>query len=227
MRNAIATWRSRLSLAVAIAMLSGCGGETIPSAANRSGTDRPVRDGVASGPSFPAGEDAGSAVLPSAHGAPVPPWQADMLRVRTDVLRNRLWVLGLEDVKVYDLIDRTLLRRIALPPWSVARGVCMPDLVLDRSGSAFIASNAQPTLFRIDASSFAIEEREIRLRGREEWSIGFGALGFDAKGDLHGLIAFGNSMWRIDFAGAVAEMIDSYNPPLERCALATYAGTPP
>ncbi len=226
MRHVIAAWHCRLSLAVAIGVLSGCGGEP-PSAVSRPGTDVPVRDSVGSDPSVSGGGHAGSVVPTSARGASVPPWQDDMLRVRTDALRNRLWVLGLQDVKVYDLIDRTLLRRIALPPWSVARGVCMPDMALDRSGAAFIASNAHPTLFRIDGRTFSVEEREIRLRGREDWSIGFGALGFDAKGDLHGLIAFGNSMWRIDFAGAAAELIDSYNPPLERCALATYAGTPP
>jgi hypothetical protein len=153
--------------------------------------------------------------------------QEELLRVRTDALRNRVWVLDLDGVGVYDRIDRSLIRRIPIPPWSVARGVCLPDMALDRTGSAVIASNAQSTLFRIDAVTFEIDVFEIRLRGKEDWDIGFGALAFDADGGLHGLVAFGNSLWRIDLERKSAEMIEAYQPPLQRCALTTYSwGSP-
>lgn len=145
------------------------------------------------------------------------------LRTRADIARNRLWVLGLDDVRVYDLADRTLIRRIALPPWSVARGVCLPDLALDRSGSAVVASNAQPTLWHIDGTSFELREYEARLQGKEGWAIGFGALRFDADGSLHGIAASGDSLWRIDLAAARAELLEVFRPPLAQCTLATYA----
>ena len=36
--------------------------------------------------------------------------ERDALRVRKDVLRNRLWVLTLDDVRVYDLAKERLIR---------------------------------------------------------------------------------------------------------------------
>jgi hypothetical protein len=148
------------------------------------------------------------------------------LRVRADPRRNRLWVLGLDDVRVYDLAGATLLRRIALPPWSVARGLCMPDIALDAGGSAYVAANAQPTVFRIDGVTLESAAREIRLLGREDWSIGFGALAFDAEGALHGLAASGNSRWRIDFERGLAELLQRYDPPLQHCTLAAHSAPP-
>ena len=206
MGNAIGVWRAALWVALAAGVLSGCGNENPAELSDASDTAKAVGEAVAQ--SAPLVGD------------------GTILRVRTDTLRNRVWVLGLDDVRVYDLIDRRLIRRIELPPWSVARGVCMPDLALDRTGAAFIASNAQPTLMRIDGTSFAIEALEIRLAGKEELSIGFGALAFDAAGTLYGLVAFGNSLWRINIPAAEAELVESYQPPLDRCALATYSGQP-
>jgi hypothetical protein len=140
--------------------------------------------------------------------------------MRSDRIRNRLWVLHLDRVEVYDLSDRRLVGKIALPPWSVAIGVCMPDLALDRTGAAVIAANAHPTLWRIDPVSFKLQQYEVRLLGREGWAIGFGALDFDASGNLHALVATGSSLWRIDLRKSRAELVRVYDPPLERCVLA-------
>ena len=185
--------------------------------ADYAGCDRVVgrTEGIARAP---AGLDGRSA------GAEDGPGTAPHLRLRTDPMRGRLWVLGLDDVKVYDLTDHALLRRIALPPWSVARGICVPDMALDDTGSAYIAANAHPTVYRIDGASFRIDTREIRLLGKEDWSIGFGALAFDANGALHGLVAFGNSRWRIDVERGLAELLERYDPPLQRCTLAPQTG---
>src|SRR5689334_11548879 len=78
----------------------------------------------------------------------------DVLRTRSDPARGRIWVLGVEDLRVYDAATRKLVRRIALPGWSVARYECQPDLVLDASGSATVSSNVVPFLWRVDARSF-------------------------------------------------------------------------
>lgn len=212
-----------VSTAVAF-LVGGCGGgeppqqnHGLPEAGN------PVtRSAASAGPPRAAGiPQAGS---PATRDDALPVGlEVGALRVRSDPDRNRLWVLRLDEVEIYDLAGRTLIRRIALPPWSVARGLCSPDMALDRTGSAFIASNAHPSLFRVDGTSFRLEEREVRLRGREDWSIGFGALGFGADGALLGLVAFGNSLWRIDFADGVAHLAAQYHPPLQRCTLPTYA----
>ena len=63
--------------------------------------------------------------------------QRNALRTRTDPARGRIWVLGIDDVRVYDAASRRLLRQIALPGWLVVDTPCRPDLILHRSGSAF------------------------------------------------------------------------------------------
>jgi hypothetical protein len=130
-------------------------------------------------------------------------------------------VLGLDNVRVYDTVKKKLIRRIELPNWSVARIVCMPDMALDRSGSAYISSNAQPRLWRIDADSFEVKEHEISLHGREQWDTGFGALVFAAEGALYALTSSAGSLWKIDVATASAGMIDPDNPPSRACAFST------
>ena len=228
MRDAI-DWCRWLALVLTATGMAGCDWPTNPeqtswvhSALRSGGKAIPVATQLLS---MPAGSEAAMTI--SGDGSGQSAGEHDILRVRTDVLRGRTWVLSLDDVRVYDLSDRRLIRRIALPPWSVAAELCMPDMALDPSGSAVIASNAQPTLIRIDAASFRLTEHEIRLRGRESWAIGFGALAFASDGALYGLVALGNSLWRIDVTQAVAEMVEYYDPPLERCELTTYAARLP
>jgi len=146
--------------------------------------------------------------------------ERDALRIRTDTGRGRTWVLGLDDVRVYDTASKELIRRIALPNWSVARFICEPDIALDKSGSAFISSNVQARLWRIDADSFEVKAHEISLLGRERWDIGFGALAFSADGTLYALTSSAGSLWKIDVAKASASMIGLDNPPSKACAFA-------
>lgn len=145
----------------------------------------------------------------------------DGLRIKTDTERNRLWVLGLDNVRVYDTAEKRLIREIALPNWSTARFVCPPDMALDPSGSALVSSNVQPRLARIDAGSFELTEYEIRLREKEQWDTGFGAIVFTADGALYALTSSANSLWKVDVAKASASMIELYHPPLRSCALTT------
>lgn len=122
----------------------------------------------------PAGHAVGNNALLKEYGMSA----RDAFRIKTDTARNRLWILGLDDVRVYDTAKKRLIRKIALPNWSTARFVCPPDMVLDPSGSALVSSNAQSRLVRIDASSFEMTEYEIRLHEKEQWDTGFGALVF-------------------------------------------------
>lgn len=145
--------------------------------------------------------------------------EQDALRVRADAKRGRLWVLGLDDLRVYDSAGKRLIRKVELPGWSVARFICDPDLALDASGSAIVSSNAQPRLWRVDGNSFAVSEQVMVLQEREHWDIGFGALAFAPDGTLYAMTSIANSLWKVDAAGADASLVESYHAPLKTCAL--------
>ena len=199
MSNGIVSVCSWLTVVLSVAVMTGCSNE-----------GNPARSAMAA----PAGNDN---ALPETSA--VGGW--DALRARTDTARNRLWVLGLDHVRVYDTVEKKLMQQIKLPSWSVASFdfACMPDMALDRSGSAFITSNVQARLWRIDADSFEVKEHEISLHGREQWDTGFGALVFAADGALYALTSSAGSLWKIDVATASASMIDPGNPPRERAPL--------
>ena len=137
----------------------------------------------------------------------------EALRARHDAARGRTWLLSLDAVRVYDTASGKLLREIVLAGWSVARLVCNPDLVLDESGSAFVSSNGQARLWRIDGRSFEQSVREVRMLERERWDIGFGALAFAADGTLVALTSLGGSLWKIDVGTGDARMVEQ-NPRL-------------
>jgi hypothetical protein len=188
-----------LVLLFAVTVMMGCSNERNP----------------AHGPT--AGRTGNDYALPETYGA----GERDALRIRTDTARNRVWVLGLDDVRVYDTAKKKLIRRIELPNWSVARFICAPDMVLDSSGSAIISSNVQARLWRIDADSFEVKEHEISLHGREQWDTGFGALAFGADGALYALTSSAGSLWKIDVAKASAGMIEPDSPSSKACAFTT------
>ena len=142
------------------------------------------------------------------------------LRMRADAARGRIWMLGLGyHVRVYDQRSKALLRHIRLPGWHVVKTPCMPDLILDRTGSAYVSSNVSPWIWQIDATSFQLWVHEVRMAGKEVLDVGFGALAFDRKGTLYGLAPSASSVWSIDVVDAKATMIESHLPPLETCAL--------
>jgi len=142
----------------------------------------------------------------------------DGFRIRRDMARNRIWLLGLDDVRVYDAGSKRLIRKVALPGWSMARFTCAPDMVLDGSGSAIVSSNVLARFWRIDADSFEAQAHDIRLEGREQWDVGFGALAVAGDESLYALTATGGSLWKIDIARASASLIELEGPPLRGCA---------
>lgn len=150
----------------------------------------------------------------------------DGFRIRRDAARNRIWLLGLDNVRVYDGQSKRLIRTIALPSWSVARLACDPDLVLDRSGSAIVSSNVQSRLWRVDADSFEVKEHPITLQGRERWDVGFAALAIGADGTLLALTSVSKSLWRIDLVKGSASMAAAEAAPLNVCGLTLqFSGT--
>ena len=143
------------------------------------------------------------------------------LRKRTDTARSRLWVLGLDKVRVYGTANRRLMRAIALPNWSVARFICPPDLVLDGSGSAIITSNVQAKLWRIDANTFSGTELHIRLQEKQQLDVGFGALALVADGTLLGLSSPWRALWHIDTTNGSAQIVDLGASSTSACELST------
>lgn len=141
----------------------------------------------------------------------------DGLRFRRDEARNRVWLLGLDNVRVYEGDSKRLIREIALPNWSVARFACDPDIVLDGSGSAIISSNVQARLWRIHADTFHVSEYQIALEGRERWDVGFGALVVGDDGTLLALTSVSESLWRIDLKKGSARMITPTTAILGMC----------
>lgn len=146
-----------------------------------------------------------------------------VLRVRVDRARNRLWVLALEHVDVYDIANKRLIRRIQLPGWSVAELICPPDMALDRSGTVFISHNVEPKLWEIAADNFQVKAHALRLVRREHMEIGFGALAFASDGSLYGVAATGGTLWHIDIDNAGAHQVELGAFLPDACALTVHA----
>jgi len=143
----------------------------------------------------------------------------DGFRIRRDAARNRIWLLGLDNVRVYDGQSKRLIRAFALPSWSVARLACDPDMVLDGSGSAIVSSNVQSRLWRIDADSFEVTEHPISLQGREHWDVGFAALAVGGDGTLLALTSVSKSLWKIDLGKGGASMATPVAALVNMCGL--------
>ena len=151
----------------------------------------------------------------------------DGIRVRRDEVRNRIWLLGLEDVRVYDATNERLIRRVALPNWSVARYACDPDMVLDESGSAIVSSNVQARLWRIDGGSFTVSDHDITLHERENWDVGFAALVPAGNGKLLALTTLAGSSWSIDLNKGIAHMAAPTAALQNLCGLTAQKGYRP
>jgi hypothetical protein len=139
------------------------------------------------------------------------------LRVKVDIVRDRTWVLGLNQLDVYDRRSGQLIRRIALPAWSVADFICEPDIAFDSSGTAFISHNLEPKLWQIDGDTFELKQLTIRLVDREQLDIGFGRLAFAPDGALFVVGSTGGSLWRIDLRNARAHEVKVDAPVLDEC----------
>ena len=143
-----------------------------------------------------------------------PHWKIGQpLRVKLDSPRNRVWVLGLDHVHIYDRYTKALIGRIALPGWSVADSLCEPDIAFDWHGTAIISHNVQPRLWEIDGTSLELREHAIRLVGRESLDIGFAKLTFVSDGTLIAADTSSGALWRIDLQNDTAHQVASIGAP--------------
>jgi hypothetical protein len=141
------------------------------------------------------------------------------LRMRADSERQRVWVLTSDQVHVYDMNTLELVRRVPLPDWPVAEFICPPDIVLDRTGAAFVSNNVQPRLFEIAPVTFRTKEHELRLVSTRKLDVGFGALAFADDGTLLALSAVGEALFRIDVSRLTATEIALPHRAPGGCAL--------
>jgi hypothetical protein len=144
-------------------------------------------------------------------------WHWDALRVKVDSTRNRRWVLDLKFVDVYDKRTDNLIKRIDLPPWTVADFVCPPDIAFDRTGTAYISHNVEPKLWQIDPDTFLLKEHRLRLLQRESLDIGLTKLRFSADGTLFAGASLGGLQWRIDLESATGQPVDVLGSVMDEC----------
>jgi hypothetical protein len=141
----------------------------------------------------------------------------DALRVKPDIVRDRLWVLGLQYIDVYDRPTDRLIRRIDLPRWTVADFVCPPDIAFDSTGAAYISHNVEPTLWQIDPDTFQLKEHRLRLLQREHLDIGLTKLRFASGGKLFAGASSGGSQWRIDLRSATGQLVEVAASVTDEC----------
>jgi hypothetical protein len=137
-----------------------------------------------------------------------------VLRIREDPERNRLWSLGSDAVLLHHSTTGKLLQRIVLPGWVyVGREFgCPPDLALDRSGTVFVTSNVLPALWRIDPVRFEVTMLELARDADQDKDMGFTGLAFGADETLIASNAIHGSVWQIDLHAASARKVASYRP---------------
>ena len=141
----------------------------------------------------------------------------DALRVKPDATRDRLWVLDLGYVDVYDRRTDRLIQRIELPRWMVADFICPPDIAFDRMGSAYISHNVEPKLWQIDPDTFQLKEHRLRLLQREHLDIGLTRLRFSADGTLFAGASLGGLQWRIDLEHATGQLVEVEASVTDEC----------
>lgn len=157
------------------------------------------------------GLDAGSPTMARAENSQ---WQETRpaFRIQADTRRNRVWVLSLHGVFIYDGPTRKLLKRVDLPNWTVVNVnkmfMCAPDLVLAASGTALVTSNILPIIWEIDAESLAVRQHNLVPDADRDKDFGFAALYFGRGGrELLGASSPPGSVWRIDLAADKAQKV--------------------
>jgi hypothetical protein len=146
-----------------------------------------------------------------------------ILRLRLDERRERLWILEPGAIHVIDLATDRRIASAALQNWLHASGGtnCLPDLQLDARGAAIVTDNVQPKLWRIDAETFSVVERRVRLDSQKGVDAGFSALAIAEDGSMFAAMAAPGSLWRISSDLGRARRIALDHPIYGACGLET------
>ncbi|QJR11245.1 hypothetical protein DSM104443_02318 [Usitatibacter rugosus] len=124
------------------------------------------------------------------------------IAVREDLARGMRWELRWGSVTAYDIASGQRLRVVALTGASLsgAHESCLPDMLLGRTGTLIVSSNAQPVLWRISPSRFEVERLEIAVDSDAEKDFGFTSLRWGENEKVIYAGASTGTTWRIDLA---------------------------
>lgn len=175
------------------------------------------------------GCDSNAALAP----APAPVTSADVAlplydfpeaRSRTDVARNRVWLLTHEGVFVRD--GAGPLKSLQLPDWVWAGAPysCLPDLAVGPKGEAVVTSDVLSTLWRIDPETLAVSVHPLVLDTDAERDVGFSGLAWSQRHEAYFAVSNSQgSLWRIDPMLRRAQKIALSEPVRHACGLGTQA----
>lgn len=145
--------------------------------------------------------------------------QADVLRVKTDEARGRIWVLRADGVDLYDSRDAKL-RSFVLPEWiwTGAFDSCPPDLALGPGGEVIVSSNVVPVLWRIDPVTFQVTRHEPMTEERHGRDVGFSGIKYLPRyGAYSAVNGLDGSLWRIDASLTRARIVSLFAPAGKAC----------
>lgn len=134
---------------------------------------------------------------------------ANVLVVRTDEARGRIWILGTDALYLHEKGVSAEPRSFRLPGWMhvIRSQACPPDMAIDYSGAAIVSSNIVPRLWRIDPESLAVIELDVRLHGDEGKDIGFTSLELLHPGSVRASSSTGRSRWEIQLHDKTARKL--------------------
>jgi sugar lactone lactonase YvrE len=144
-----------------------------------------------------------------------------VIRIRIDASRGRIWVLGSEALYLYDGSTSKLIGRIPIEELSQhSKEHCLPDLGIDRGGNVFVSSAMQPKLVRIDAKTLGVTSHALELDADKGKDFGFSAIAFGADGaSLYGASATMGTLWKIDVTKGTGEKVSLEHPVWGACAM--------
>jgi hypothetical protein len=145
--------------------------------------------------------------------------QEPVLGYQLDRERNRSVSLTREGVLIHKSVARPI--RVELPGWIYAGAPhCPPALALGPQGEVVVTSNVIPTVWRIDAETFAVTVHPLELNSDQDKDVGFAAVAYAPQQGAY--IAHSKalrSVWKIDPALKRAEKLAATQIEEEPCAI--------
>ncbi|HVL58145.1 MAG TPA: hypothetical protein VM491_16740 [Burkholderiaceae bacterium] len=148
----------------------------------------------------------------------------DALRVVSDPLRNRRWILHPHGVGEVRPDGST--RSVALPGWIRVgdADACAPDLTVTPDGDALVTSNVVPVIWRIDGERLDVSRHELSLDDRPARELGFSGIAYSVRhGRFFAIGSLDGSLWSIDRSLTHARRIRVSPPLAPGCGIAVRA----
>jgi hypothetical protein len=150
-----------------------------------------------------------AAVLPAVTDA-AERHSAPSLRALVDPSGTHRWELQWDSVSLYDAATSQFIRRFALggAAQSSSRDFCPPDIVADGSGGAYVTSNVQPVLWRVQPATGLVVRHDLAVDSDGAKDFGFIALDRSADGvTLYGVSSNDGATWLLDPRARTASKI--------------------